>query len=346
MVLIFPLTPTYLSKMLFANPLLDTEKTTLINAQKYHPLSSTRTRAHCILLSAQHYKIQEIVDICNVCRQSVSNTIHAWESQGLAGLMDKPRSGRPKILTSEQEEAILEKVEESPRSLKKVLSEFLQAHDVKIALQTIKNICKKAGLRWKRARKSLRKKRNQEEYDRSKTLVNELLNSCESGEIELYYFDESGFNLTPNVPYAWQPTGEHIEIPSSKSPSFNVLGFMNKACQFESFVFKGSITTDIVIKCFEKMQQKIIKPSFVLVDNASIHTSHKFDQATIEWAKNGLLVVPISRYSPELNLIEILWRKIKYEWMPFSAYESINSLQEALFDILSKIGTQFKVDFC
>jgi transposase len=167
-----------------------------------------------------------------------------------------------------------------------------------------------------------------------------------SGEIELFYFDEAGFNLTSNVPYAWQPTGKHIEIPSSKSKSFNVLGFVNKACQFESFVFQGAITTGVVIGCFNEMQQKIIKPTFVLIDNAPIHTSYKFDQATIEWAKNGLIVVPISNYSPELNLIEIVWRKIKYEWMPFSAYQSIDSLQDALFDILGKIGSKFKIDFC
>jgi len=32
-------------------------------------------------------------------------------------------------------------------------------------------------------------------------------------------------------------------------------------------------------------------------------------------------------YSPELNLIEILWRKIKYQWLPLRAYLSFNHLQ-------------------
>jgi transposase len=25
-------------------------------------------------------------------------------------------------------------------------------------------------------------------------------------------------------------------------------------------------------------------------------------------------------YSPELNIIEMIWRKIKYDWLPFEAY--------------------------
>jgi hypothetical protein len=42
---------------------------------------------------------------------------------------------------------------------------------------------------------------------------------CEkkSKELDLYYFDESGFSLTPCIPYAWQPVGEVIEVPSSRS---------------------------------------------------------------------------------------------------------------------------------
>ena len=33
-----------------------------------------------------------------------------------------------------------------------------------------------------------------------------------------------------------------------------------------------------------------------------------------------------SSYSPQLNLIEILWRFMKYEWIELNAYESWDSL--------------------
>ena len=46
-----------------------------------------------------------------------------------------------------------------------------------------------------------------------------------------------------------------------------------------------------------------------------------------------------------VNIIEIVWRKIKYEWMPFSAYESFRNLKESLFDILANIGKSYTVNF-
>lgn len=48
---------------------------------------------------------------------------------------------------------------------------------------------------------------------------------------------------------------------------------------------------------------------------------------------------------PELNLIEILWRKIKYEWLPFSAYHGLSAMIEALEDILRKFGAEYQITF-
>lgn len=49
--------------------------------------------------------------------------------------------------------------------------------------------------------------------------------------------------------------------------------------------------------------------------------------------------------SPELNLIEILWRFIKYHWLPFSAYMSFPCLVQAVEDILTRFGTDFTINF-
>lgn len=334
--------------MLFIRPLTELEKITLQEAHKYHPQPWTRMRAHCILLSNDDYSVGKIANIHNVCRQTVSSAIHRWENIGFIGLVDKPRSGRPKTLSKEQEDELIEKVTLSPRSLKNVLHQMSQEHNIKISIDTLKRLCKAAKMSWKRVRKSLKSKRNEEDFERSKALILQLIKMEKDKEINLRYFDESGFSLVSNVPYAWQKKGEYIELPSSRSTSLNVLGFLSRDCQLESFVFTGSITTDVVTACFDEFALKCNtdKPTIILVDNAPTHTSNKFDQKTIEWCHKGLIVVPISRYSPELNIIEILWRKIKYEWMPFSANNSFKELEKSLFYILKSVGSQFKINFC
>ena len=87
------------------------------------------------------------------------------------------------------------------------------------------------------------------------------------------------------------------------------------------------------------------RPTTLIIDNASIHTSNEFKENIKDWKKQGLSIVPIAPYSPELNIIEIVWRKIKYEWMPFSVYESFQKLKESLFEILANIGKSHVIEF-
>ena len=58
-----------------------------------------------------------------------------------------------------------------------------------------------------------------------------------------------------------------------------------------------------------------------------------------------LAVKFIPPYCPELNLIEILWRKIKYEWLPLNAYQSFKAMTRALFEVLRSIGPKYRITF-
>jgi len=42
------------------------------------------------------------------------------------------------------------------------------------------------------------------------------------------------------------------------------------------------------------------------------------------------MVKYLPAYAPALNLIEILWRFMKYYWLPFSAYTSFQCLSAAV----------------
>jgi transposase len=83
----------------------------------------------------------------------------------------------------------------------------------------------------------------------------------------------------------------------------------------------------------------------LVMDNASVHKSFEFQENIERWQQQGLTLVNIAPYSPELNSIEIVWRKIKYEWMPFSAYEAFRNLKESLFDIWANTGKSYTVNF-
>jgi len=331
--------------MKFVSPLNTAEIISLQWMSREHPLPWSRTRANAVLLSDKQIPLQNIASICAVSRQTISIWLNNWEKYGICGLFDKSGRGRRKILSPEKESEVVDLIKASPRSLNKVLAEIKNRWGITLSKSTLKGLCKKANLSWKRVRKSLRGKRNDEKFTEAIETIKNLMTQSDNGEIDFYYFDESGFTLEPCVPYAWQEIGKTIEIPSSKSRRLNVLGFVDRECHFESYVFEGSVNSDVVIRCFNEFLKNLDKKTVVLIDNAPTHTSNAFLGNIERWEKQNLFIQNIPAYSPELNKIEILWRKIKYEWLDFSAYESFSSLKENLNNILANIGQDYHINF-
>ena len=50
-------------------------------------------------------------------------------------------------------------------------------------------------------------------------------------------------------------------------------------------------------------------------------------------------------YSPELNRIEKLWHKMKYEWMVFKSRDA-QTLEADVDEILTGFGEKYTLDFC
>jgi transposase len=175
---------------------------------------------------------------------------------------------------------------------------------------------------------------------------------ADQDKIRLYYFDETGFSLEPSVPYAWQPVGGQAEIPSFKSKRINVLGFLSKSHPASFHTVEGRVRSAEVAAAFdafasayaaEYQRHKI--PCVVALDNATAHTSKEFCSQWDKWALMGVFVHYLPTYSPELNLIEILWRKIKYEWLPSSCYSTYDNLKKALQAVLDGFGSEYQIKY-
>jgi len=174
-------------------------------------------------------------------------------------LHDKPRSGRPTILNTTEKELAKQYIKEEPRSLKNVAERLAQKTAKRLSMSSLKRLAKKARLRWKRGRKSLKSLRDPLAFAQCQRALEILQKQEDQGRIDLYYFDEAGFTLDPYIPYAWQEPGTVIEIPAQKYGRMNVLGFMNRKNDLPPFIFEQSVHTGVVIACCEALSKTLKK---------------------------------------------------------------------------------------
>ena len=198
---------------------------------------------------------------------------------------------------------------------------------------------------WKRARLSLKRKRNKVEFELKKEQIESLKRLEDSGYLDLYFGDESHFGLTPNVPYAWQTKENPILLPAAKGKFLNVIGLMTRKNKLFFEVLETTYNTDKVISYMDRFVAQTVKKTVVILDNSPIHKSKKFMAKIEEWKEKDVLIFFLPPYSPELNLIEILWRRIKYNWIPFDAYICFQNLKERLSYVLTNFGRKYDIIF-
>lgn len=304
-----------------------------------------RQRAHCILLRTQGYEISQLMEIFLVSRKTIYNWLNAWETQGVVGLYNRSGRGRKPTFNREQIEQIRAWTQQYPRQLKQVVHKVQQQWDITVSTKTIKRVLKALRMSWHRYRRVVGGQPDHHEYAHKCAQLEALKQLEARGEIDLYYLDEAGFCLIPCIPYGWQLVGETLGLESSRSRRLNVLGLMTRSNRLETYVSLQSITSDVVIACIDTFFPSVKKRTVIVVDQASIHTSDLVQDKLEEWQQRQIEIFQLPSYSPELNLIEILWRFIKYEWIEISAYHSWQSLVQYVEKVLREFGQSYVINF-
>lgn len=159
------------------------------------------------------------------------------------------------------------------------------------------------------------------------------------------FTDESGFSLTPCIPYGWQPIGQQLSIRSSKDRVTNLFGLLSRQGKLKVYSTSKNINSQFIIECIDEIALTVKRPTVLVMDNAPWHKAEKVLKKQKEWMQKDVYLFFLPTYSPHLNLIETLWRKIKYEWLRSEDYLSAKILKDAIFNIIRKYDDVFCINF-
>lgn len=167
----------------------------------------------------------------------------------------------------------------------------------------------------------------------------------QSGDIDLYYGDESQVSETGYVPYGWQFEDEEVFIEAAKGRSLNCFGMISRTSELIFKTTPNTINADFIRTQLEEFSLTIRKPTVVVLDNARIHTARKIKERLKDWLKRGLYIFYLPPYSPHLNICERLWKELKARWIRPCDYQSSDSLFYAVQLALYAVGQSLFINF-
>jgi transposase len=171
--------------------------------------------------------------------------------------------------------------------------------------------------------------------NKRKLLLKKLEELKNSGKYEVFYQDEVHFKMTLSLTRAWFIKGT---VPQIKSPSgrekMSVFGALGENGQF---IFEQSAVFNTIT--FERFLQKLIstvdtkkdvfgnkKKILLVLDNARYHHA-KALKPWLESVSDLLELCFLPPYSPDINIIERLWKKTRREVTHNRYFEKLDCIR-------------------
>lgn len=129
----------------------------------------------------------------------------------------------------------------------------------------------------------------------------------------MIFVDELGVddNIVPM--YGWSEKGErsYAEQPCARKKRLSIVAGYEYGARtiIAPFEYEGYTDTHLFNEWFEKQFLPALRPGqVVIMDNAAFHKSLELEEIA---AQNGIKIIYLPAYSPDLNPIEKFWANLK-----------------------------------
>lgn len=161
------------------------------------------------------------------------------------------------------------------------------------------------------------------------------LAEAKAGKRDVYFVDAAHFVLGAFLGYLWSFVRVFIPTPSGRQ-RFNILGALHAVSkQLVTITNDSYITSTQVCELLHKIAKNAESPVTLIPDNARYQRCKLVIELAAELNIELLFLPP---YSPNLNLIERLWKLVKKECLYSRYYENFTLFKNSISDFLSNMN--------
>lgn len=310
--------------------------------RRNHPHPRVEQRMDVLWLKSNGLPHNQIAKLAGVCSNTVVKYLRMFNEGGVEKLREINFYRPDSELTQHTStiEAYLN--EHPPASIKEAMSKIEELTGVKRSVTQVRKFLEKNGLKRRKVG-TIPAKADLEKQEEFKTKELEpRIEEAKAGKRKLFFVDAAHFVLAPFLGYLWSVTRLFLKAPAGRK-RFNVLGALD-AITHELI----TVTNDTYINAesfcellLQIAQLNISIPVTLVLDNAR-YQKCKIVSELAERLNIELLYLP--PYSPNLNIIERLWKFVKKQCLYSKYYEDFTLFKNAITDCLAQTNTTYKKD--
>jgi len=286
-------------------------------------------KLNAIILLGSGWTLEEVSEALLLDSETLRHYVELYKTNGLKDLLSTAYKGSSPKLSEEQLLTLREELDTNIYMSTKLICAYVQlTFNVTYSISGMTDLLHRLDYVYKKPKLVPSKG---DEEDQSIFLAQYEAFMKDKPDDALVFFAD-GVHPVHNAlaGYGWMQRGEIRELKSNSGRQrLNIHGAMN-AETFETTVVMGedSVNSETSILLFETLEKLYPMATiiYVILDNAGYHFAH----AVQKWLANSRIqLIPLPTYSPQLNLIERLWKVFKKNVIYNKFYETFDDFKLA-----------------
>ena len=308
----------------------------------HHPHPKVQKKMEALYLKSQNVKHGEICRLCRISKTTLTTYLGEYQTGGLGRLKELDYHGQPSELNQHSATLAAYFQAHPARSTAEAQAAIEKLTGLKRSPTQVQAFMKRLGLKCRKVgfvpgRASDPDKQAEQESFR----VNQLeprLQEAQAGQRVVLFMDAAHFVYGVFLGMVWCFVRLFMPSPAGRK-RFNVLGAINAVTKEVLTVTNETyINAESVCLLLSNIAQRYaLCPITLVLDNARYQ---KCELVLTHAAALGIELLFLPSYSPQLNLIERLWRFVRKECLYSKYYSDFASFKQAIATCIETAHTE------
>jgi len=294
----------------------------------HHPHPRVQQRMEAVYLKGLGYAHQEIGRIVGVSQKTLRGYLRLYQAGGIEGLKRLNFYQPSSDLEPHQETIEAEFKAKPPKSINEAADRIETLTGIRRCPTQTREFLKRLGMKRLKVGHIPAKADPEAQQEYLETKLEPRLAEAKQGQRHVFFMDAAHFVMQPFLGFLWCFARIFIQAPSGRQ-RFNVLGALHAtSLQVVTFTNQDYINSQSVAALLRQLATTFSDlPITIVLDNARYQRCYFIMDLAKELNIELLFLPP---YSPNLNLIERLWKFVKQECLYSTYYETFEDFKKAI----------------
>lgn len=307
-----------------------------------HPHPFVRRKMEALFLKSQQLPPPMICQLCRICGNPLRSYLGEYQAGGLEQLRELPFY-RPVSRLEEHRELVQAELQWHPvASVKQARAKIFELTGLTRGLTQVRQWLGTCRLKRRKVGMVPAKADPEKQAVYRAETLEPRLREAQAGKRVVYFVDAAHFVLQPFLGFLWGVARVFIKAPSGRQ-RLNVLGAL-EAVSHQLITVSNETYLTAVSVC-ELLRLIAVeaagRPVTIILDNARYQHCAMVENLARQL---DLELAFLPSYSPNLNLIERLWKFVKKECLYSEYYANFAAFKSALLECLGQTQHRHKAD--